>query len=116
LITKYSTRRFDKPDERRTFPYGRFDLVTIAGITLGRAIYEPGWHWSEHIGESADARCQSEHLGIVLAGRAAVQGNGYSGVMGPGDIFAIPPHHDSWVVGEESYESLHLQGAGGYGR
>ena len=29
-------------------------------------------------------------------------------------MFAIPSGHDSWVVGDEPYVSLHLQGATGY--
>ena len=32
----------------------------------------------------------------------------------PGDIFYIPPGHDSWVVGDEPYVSLHFLGAGDY--
>jgi hypothetical protein len=35
-------------------------------------------------------------------------------VMEPGDVFAIPAGHDSWVVGDEPYVSYHLVGAGGY--
>jgi len=35
-------------------------------------------------------------------------------VIEAGDVFAIPPGHDSWVVGEEPYVSLHLLGAAGY--
>ncbi len=32
-----------------------------------------------------------------------------------GDIFYIPPHpHDSWVVGDEPYVSLHFLGAEHY--
>ena len=54
-------------------------------------------------------------MGIVLAGRAAVRmADGTELVMGPGDVFAIPPGHDSWVVGEEPYVSLHLLGATTY--
>jgi quercetin dioxygenase-like cupin family protein len=34
--------------------------------------------------------------------------------MRPGDIFYIPPGHDSWVVGDEVYVSLHFLGAGEY--
>lgn len=45
-----TTRRFDQPDERRDFPLGRFELVQIGGMTVGRAEYAPGWRWSEHIG------------------------------------------------------------------
>jgi hypothetical protein len=28
--------------------------------------------------------------------------------------FFVPPGHDSWVVGNEPYVSLHLHGASGY--
>ena len=34
----------------------------------------------------------------------------------PGTVFYIPPHHDSWVVGEERYVSLHFMGADHYAR
>ena len=34
--------------------------------------------------------------------------------MKPGDIFYIDPGHDSWVVGDEPYVSLHLLGAADY--
>ena len=46
-------------------------------MTLGRATYEPGWRWSEHVGSGSEDRCQVEHLGIVISGRAAVSGPGY---------------------------------------
>jgi hypothetical protein len=36
-------KRFNSPDEVRTFTKGRFEIVHIAGMTLGRATYEPGW-------------------------------------------------------------------------
>jgi hypothetical protein len=35
-------------------------------------------------------------------------------VMEPGQLFYVPPGHDSWVVGDEPYVSLHLQGATTY--
>ncbi len=44
-----TTRRFDEPDELRKFPLGRFELVQIGGMTVGRAEYAPGWRWSEHV-------------------------------------------------------------------
>ena len=39
-------KRFDQPDETRTFSKGKFDLVHLGGMTIGRATYEPGWRWS----------------------------------------------------------------------
>ena len=62
-------KRFESADEIREFDLGRLELVTIAGQMLGRATYQPGWKWSEHVGPSVGARrCGVEHLGIVLAG------------------------------------------------
>ena len=34
--------------------------------------------------------------------------------MTAGDVFYIPSGHDSWVVGNEPYVSLHLLGAAEY--
>ena len=107
-------RRFEEPDEVREFPLGRFELVQIGGMTVGRATYEPGWKWSEHVGSTPDERCMVEHIGLVGSGRAAVSGADYEAVMEPGDLFAVPPDHDSWVVGDEPYVSLHFLGADEY--
>jgi quercetin dioxygenase-like cupin family protein len=109
-------RRFEGPDEDRRFQFGTFELVTLGGVTVGRARYEPGWKWSEHVGPTAGTpSCEVEHVGMVLSGRAAIaMGSGESSVVGPGDIFYVPPGHDSWVVGDEPYVSLHLLGAESY--
>ena len=56
-----------------------------------------------------------EHLGLVVSGRAMCSmADGREIVMEPGDVFAIPPGHDSWVVGDEPYVSLHFLGASDY--
>ncbi len=34
--------------------------------------------------------------------------------MKAGDLFYIAPGHDSWVVGDEPYVSLHFLGASAY--
>jgi quercetin dioxygenase-like cupin family protein len=102
----------DRPTEVRTFEKGRFEVYSVGPMTLGRAIYEPGWRWSEHVGEGS---CQVEHVGLVLSGRAAVRmDDGTERVMGPGELFHVPPGHDSWVVGEEPYVSLHVMGGEDY--
>lgn len=109
-------KRFDRPDEVRTFEKGRFELVHIGGMTIGRATYEPGWKWSVHIGKAVGKKsCDVEHVGIVISGRAtAAMDDGRVIEMKPGDLFYISPGHDSWVVGDEPYVSLHLMGAGDY--
>jgi quercetin dioxygenase-like cupin family protein len=109
-------KRFEHPDEVRTFPKGKFELIHINGMTIGRATYEPGSKWSEHVGRATGAKsCSVEHVGMVVSGRAtAAMDDGRVIEMKPGDIFYIAPGHDSWVVGGQPYVSLHLIGAADY--
>lgn len=109
-------KRFDTPDETRVFPKGRFEIVRLGGMTIGRATYEPGWKWSADVGPTVGASiCQVEHVGQVLSGRAvAAMDDGRVIVMQAGDLFYIPPGHDSWVEGDEPYVSLHFLGADSY--
>jgi hypothetical protein len=110
-------KRFENPDEVRVFDKGRFEIVQIGGMTIGKATYEPGWKWSEHVSPIAGTPfCEVEHLGMVISGTAtAAMQEGKVHELTPGTIFYIPPSaHDSWVVGDEPYISLHFLGAGNY--
>jgi uncharacterized RmlC-like cupin family protein len=112
-------KRFEQPDEVREFELGRFELVRIGGMTIGRATYQPGWKWSEHVGKPlGQTHCQVEHVGMVLSGCAtAVMADGRVIEMHAGELFYIPPGppgHDSWVVGDAPYVSLHFRGADHY--
>ena len=49
-------KRFDTPDEVRTFEKGRLEIVRIGAMTVGRASYEPGWKWSRHVGPTVGTR------------------------------------------------------------
>ena len=52
---------------------GKFELVQLGGLTIGRATYQPGWKWSSHVGPGIGAtRCPVEHVGLVLSGTATV--------------------------------------------
>ena len=117
LNTDVVIKRFESPDELRTFDKGQFELVEVGGMTIGRATYQPGWRWSTDVGAAMDELyCQVEHVGMVLSGCATVALPGQDVVeMTPGDVFYVPPlPHDSWVVGEEPYVSLHFLGAASY--
>jgi len=112
-------KRFDAPDETRVMTKGRFDIVHVGGMTIGRASYEPGWKWSEHVGPGVGTtRCHVEHIGMVIAGCAtAAFEDGRVIEMRAGDVFYIPPlPHDSWVVGDAAYVSLHFLGADHYAK
>ena len=111
-------KRFESADESRTFTKGKFDLIKIGDMTIGRATYEPGWKWSEHVGLGVGATsCMVDHIGMVVSGRAMVKmDDGTELEIGAGDVFAIRPGHDSWVIGDEPYVSLHFLGADEYAR
>lgn len=107
---------FDEPSETRAFEKGRFELYRVGPVTVGRATYEPGWRWSKHVAPTVGtSSCQVEHVGLVLSGQAAVEmDDGTAQLMKIGDLFHVPPGHDSWVVGEEPYVSLHILGSESY--
>ncbi len=111
-------KRFAEPDEIRRFEKGTFEIVHIGGMTIGRATYEPGWRWSTHVGKAlGQVECGVEHVGMVLSGCAtAAMSDGTVIELHAGDIFHIPPGHDSWVVGSEPYVSLHFSGAATYAK
>ena len=116
---KVVLRRFESPDEVRVLQKGRFELVHLGGMTLGRATYEPGWKWSEHVGPSVGAsRCHVEHVGLELSGTAtAAFDDGTVVQLRAGELFYIPAiPHDSWVVGDQPYVSLHFLGAAHYAK
>jgi hypothetical protein len=109
-------RRFENADEVRTFENGTFEIVRLAGTTLGRATYQPGWKWSEHVRPTGGTDlCELEHIGWVLSARAKVlMRDGEEIELAAGDLFHIAPGHDSWVVGDQPYISLNLLGAEEY--
>ncbi len=116
MTTPPVTKTFSAADEVRRFEKGTFEVVRVGGMTIGRARYEPGWKWSEHVGRATGQRlCEVEHVGMVLSGRAvAAMADGSVIDLTPGTVFYIPPGHDSWVVGDEPYVSLHFLGAEDY--
>ncbi len=112
-------KRFETPDETRVFEKGRLELIHIGGMTVGRATYEPGWKWSEHVGPVTGAtRCVVEHVGLVVSGTATVAfEDGRVIELPEGSLFHVPAvPHDSWVVGNRPYVSIHLLGAGAYAK
>jgi len=112
-------KRFDSPDETRTFAKGKFEIVNLGGLTIGKASYDPGRKWSEHVSPLAGtAFCEVEHVGLVISGSAMVAfDDGTEIELTAGNLFYVPPvPHDSWVTGNEPYVSLHFLGAAEYSK
>src|SRR6267378_5147629 len=112
-------KSFEAPDETRVFEKGKLEIVRIGGMTIGRASYEPGWRWIEHVSPIVGTSfCEVEHVGMVLSGRAmAAMKDGTEVELTAGSLFYVPPApHDSWVIGDEPYVSLHFLGADHYAK
>ena len=110
-------KNFENPDEVREFEKGRFEVINVGGVTIGKVTYEPGWRWSEHVAPDAGTNlCEVEHVGMVISGNAvAALKNAEVINLTAGSVFYFPPvPHDSWVVGDEPYVSLHFLGAEKY--
>jgi quercetin dioxygenase-like cupin family protein len=85
----------------------RVDLIELEGLSFDRARFEPGWRWSEH---AAAETCWERHLGYLISGRMRCRmEDGPEVEAKPGDVYLIPPGHDSWVVGDESCVALDIR-------
>ena len=105
-------KRFDLPDEVRVVDKARVELVELGELAVGRAIFEPGWRWSEHVKPIVGTEsCQVHHIGYVMSGHLHVEmTDGASLEVVGGDAFEIPPGHDAWVIGDEPWVSVEWAG------
>ncbi len=105
-------KSLDSPEDTRTFDKGRLDLVTIGGMTIGRAMFEPGWRWEDSIKPiSGTDSCQLSHVGYVVSGRLRiVMDDGEEVEYVAGDAMSVEPGHLSWVEGDETTVVLDFSG------
>ena len=106
------------PDEVRPYELGQNELFDMDDFVVGRMVHNPGWHWRTHVGPIAGTdRCMYHHLGYVVSGTLHVQmEDGTEDVLGPREMFEIPPGHDAWVIGDEPWIAIDFRGARSYGR
>ncbi len=111
-MSSIEKKSMSSPDETRSFDKGNVDLVTIGGVTFSRLTFEPGWKWSECVKPIAKTHsCQVHHVGYVIAGRMRVRmDSGEEKEYGPDDTYVIPPGHDAWIVGDETYVGVDVSG------
>jgi hypothetical protein len=118
-VAQMEVKNFDSPDETRPFEgKGKADVLNIGGQVVGKAVFEPGWKWSENVKPIAGTdSCQVSHLGYVISGRMKVyMDDGSEAEVGPGDVMAIPPGHDAEVIGDEACVSLDFGEFGEYAK
>jgi len=103
LVEAFQAKSMSSPDEVRTFPKGKLELVTIGGVTFGRATLQPGWKWSESVKPIVKTKsCEAPHTQYHVSGRLRVRmDDGTEHEFGPGDLSFLPSGHDAWVVGND---------------
>ena len=106
------------PDDTRKFEKGKVEIVNFGNMTIGRAIFEPGWSWSKCVKPIVNTNsCQAPHTQYVVSGRLkVVMDDGTEEEFGPGDAAIIPPGHDAWVVGNESVVAIDFTGLKDYAK
>jgi class 3 adenylate cyclase len=112
-MPRLQRRRFADSEEVRRFPNGEVRIVTLDDIVFGEFVLQPGWRWSEHVRPIAGtAQCQHRHVGYVIRGQLHVtMADGATMDFVAGDTYEIPPGHDAWVVGAETYHGVEFSGA-----
>jgi hypothetical protein len=110
-MAELQARSLDSADQTMTFDNGKAEIVTVAGSTVGRFTFEPGWKWSESVKKLAGTEsCQTHHLGYAMSGHLHVMtDDGSEQDIRAGDAYNIPPGHDGWVVGDEAFLSVELR-------
>ena len=111
-------KNLSSPDETRTFPHGKLEIVNIGQGTVGRLTLEPGWRWSKHVKPIAGTGwCEAPHFQYQVSGRLhVVMEDGTEFDLGVGDVSVLPKGHDAWVVGDEPVVLVDWYGASNYAK
>jgi class 3 adenylate cyclase len=112
-VPRLQRKSFATPDEVRTFPPGRIDVVRLDEVPVGRFVFQPGWVWSKDVAPITGTRsCQHRHVGYTISGRLRVRmEDGTELVIAAGEAYEIPPGHDAWVDGDEPWTSVEFTSA-----
>ena len=118
MAKQMEVKGFGTPDEVRTFPKGRVELIKIGGVMIGRAVFEPGWKWSTSVKPVANTKsCEAPHFQYHVSGTLMIaMDDGTTRECKPGDVSLAPSGHDAWVVGNEPAVVIDFQGMADYAK
>jgi class 3 adenylate cyclase len=116
-VPRLQRKSFMTPDQVRRFGTSRIDIVTLDEMAVGRFVFQPGWRWSKDVAPiTGTASCQHRHVGYTISGSLEVRmDDGTRLVIGPGEAYEIPPGHDAWVIGNETWDSVEFTSAREFG-
>lgn len=101
--SKLSHKSHDAPDEARTPPHAKIEIVSLPGHKFSRLTLHPGWRWSNDIKPIAKTDlCQLSHVGYVVSGTMGVTVAGKTDLIHAGESYEIPGGHDAWTEGKDA--------------
>lgn len=107
------SKRFEEPDDTISSSNFSGKIVVLGKTQVGQFTFQPGWRWSKDVKPVLGTpSCQFHHQGLVISGRMHIimdDGGEYS--LSPGEVFDVPPGHDSFVVGDEPHVVIEFRGA-----
>jgi hypothetical protein len=102
-MTGATSRNFSTPDEVRTPPKTRVEMLDFGSAKVASIAFEPGWKWSECIKPVVGTdSCQVRHVGLFISGALHVEHADGSAIdLEPGSAYVIEPGHDAWVTSHD---------------
>ena len=96
-------KHFIKPDEVRTFPKGKLEIVNIGGASIGPSTFDPGWKWLTSVQPPVKTKSRrAPHFQYHESGTIVVlMDDGTKLECKAGDVSLLPTGHDAWVIGNE---------------
>jgi class 3 adenylate cyclase len=115
-VSPIEIRDLGEPEAVIRYPLGATYQVRLAGTVISHHLLQPGWSWEAHAQpEVGAASCELYHRGVVLSGRMGVRTDeGEEVVIGPNQVFDLPPGHLTWVEGDEELVMLDWAGGAGF--
>ena len=115
-MSRVEVRDLDEPEAVVSYELGATSQVRLAQTVVSRHVLQPGWSWEEHARTTAGTpSCELYHRGVVLRGRMGIRTDeGEELVVGPNQVFDLPPGHVTWVEGEEELVMVDWAGGAGF--
>jgi class 3 adenylate cyclase len=115
-MSPVEVRDLDQPEAVVSGPLGASNQVRLAQTVVTRHVLQPGWSWEEHARPTVGTpSCELYHRGVVLSGRMGIRTDeGEEPVVGPNQVFDLPPGHVTWVEGDDELVMVDWAGGAGF--
>ena len=98
-----------------SYPLGETSQVRLAQTVISRHVLQHAWSWEHAQPSVGTAPCELYHRGVVLSGRMGIRTDeGEELIIGPNQVFDLPPGHVTWVEGDDVLVMVDWAGGAGF--